>query len=382
MSQIRVKDQFGNGLGGIPIRVAEGNNSSESAPFDYKTNDDGSQTWPIPFWPQKPYTLYVNQGDYANGKYASESRLVTPPFGDNDFTLARVGESGFLHVDGLDFKTENGRPWCFAGYASYTVISEIAKGHDINPLLDEAISYGANTLVPLGMDLGSFAHDHGFAIDPRDPQWSTWLATLFETTAAKGMRCALGVFQQAQALSDSDKQTAWQTACDVARGRWNVLLRLGNEDDVNGWRHEAFSQPTNMQGVLVSTGSRGGNNPPTPPNWDFAEWEPRRGPLAKALDDCGAGAWEMYAGYPGFPAVPKPIVVIEPAFFYETEHDQYGDFRWYEPWKALRMGLNIGANFAGGTFGSSEGLEARPNGPIAAECARQFYRGLFAAFLR
>lgn len=293
-------------------------------------------------------------------------------------------QQGFLHVCGLDFCDDSGKPWLLAGYATYTLISEVAKGHDINPLFDEAASYGANTIVTLGMDLGPFAHDHNFAVDPRDPQWASWLATIFDTAAAHQMRVALGVFQQAQALSDAERRQAMATAANVARGRWNVLLRCGNEDDVNGWRHDSpdCTKPADMQGVLLSTGSRGINNPPTPPNWDWAEWEPPRDPRAKTFSDAGGAGWYMFDGYPDFPAVHMPIVVIEPPFFHDTPRDQWGDARWTSTTDALRLGLNIGANFAGGTFGASDGLESRPLGPNAAECARQFFRGLRAGFQR
>ena len=115
---------------------------------------------------------------------------------------------------------------------------------------------------------------------------------------------------------------------------------------------------------------------------DWAEWEPPREPRAKTFSDAGGAGWYMYDGYPEFTGVPKPIVCIEPPFFHESEHDQWGDKRWYKPADALTLGLNIGGNFAGGAFGSSEGLETRPNGPVAAECARQFFRGLHAGFVR
>lgn len=385
MSQIQITDQFGNGLGGIPIRFALEHNTSESAPFDMKTNDDGTQNWPIWQWSgDQGYTLYVNTGDYRNPDYTSDAKYVAPhDGGDQPFTLTRVAhESGFLHIDGRHFKTEDGKPWLLAGYASYTIISEIAKGHDIGPFLDEAISYGANTLVCLGMDLGPYAHAHDFAVDPRDPNWPTWLAILFDACAERHLRCAFGVFQQAQPLSDSEKADTWRKACDVARGRWNVLLRLGNEDDVNGWNHGMFPRPENMGGVLVSTGSRGINNPPTPPNWDFAEWEPPREPRAKTFSDAGGAGWYMMDGYPDFPAVTCPLVCIEPPFFNNVSPDAVGDTRWTSVDDALTLGLNIGANFAGGVFGSSDSLETRLNNATVANQARAFFRGLWAAFVR
>lgn len=290
-------------------------------------------------------------------------------------------ESGFLHTNGVDIYQENGARWTFAGYAAYTLLSDVRHGLNIDPFLDEAASYGANTIVVLATDLGDWAHQFDRVVDPRDPQWATWMAVLYDRAAEKHLRVALGVFQQVQSLSDSEKQAAWRTAADVARGRWNAILYLGNEDNVNGWDHSGFPRP-DVGGVLLSTGSRGIDNPPTAPNWDVAFWEPRRQPYHKAMDDAGSGILEMHAGYPGFAPLGIPIIVIEPPFFHDTPTDMFGDSRWTSPADALRLGLEIGVNSSGGAFGSSNSLLGWPNGPVAAECARQFFRGLLAGSIR
>jgi hypothetical protein len=49
---------------------------------------------------------------------------------------------------------------------------------------------------------------------------------------------------------------------------------------------------------------------------------------------------------------------------------------------ALKLGGYIAVGCAGGGFGASDGLEGLPLQPRAAECARQFYRGLRSAFQR
>lgn len=301
-------------------------------------------------------------------------------------TLASSGQSGFLHTcsvrpSGPDLCDDSGQPWLFAGYDTYTLLANAAHGHDITPVLDEAAGYGYNVAVVLGMDLGPWSKDHSYDLDPRDPRWPGLVAQLFDDAAQRQMRVFFAVFQQAQPLSDAEQKAVWQRACDVARGRWNVILALGNEDDVNGWRHENFPRCNgDMGGVLLSTGSRGINNPPTPPNWDIALWEPRRGPLHKAMDDAGAGVLEQHAGYPGFPAVTVPVVEIEPPFFNNVTPDQFGDQRWTDPKLALQLGLEIGSNSAGGSYGDSYSLIGEPS--RCQECARQFIRGLRAAFQR
>jgi hypothetical protein len=290
------------------------------------------------------------------------------------------GQSGPLRISGREIIDDTGKPWCLAGYAIYTVIACLKRGQDIRPLLDEAASYGANTIVGLSMDLGSWAFANGYDVDPRDPRWPDWLATLFDTAAARQMRVALGVFQQAQNLSDAEKRTAWRTVGDVARGRWNAILRLGNESNVNGWDPASFGGKPDLGGVLLTTGSRGINNPPTPPQWDVAEWEPRRSPVYKAMDDAGAGALEIQDGQPGCPTFNGPIWIIEPPFFNDVTPDMWGDTRWTDPKLALKLGLNIGANTSGGVYGDSYSLIGQTS--HSPECTRQFFRGLHAGFVR
>src|SRR5258708_2757288 len=206
---------------------------------------------------------------------------------------------------------------------------------------------------------------------------------MYDACAAKGLRVASAVLADVQGVNGPQQFAIWHLAWDVSRNRWNVFLRVGNEDGANGYDCGGFDRPQNMGGVLCSRGSRGINTPPHPNHWDFAEWEPRRDPTFKALDDAGAGILELRHGYAQYPGgVPVPLVVIEPPFFHDSPHDQWGDTRWTDPRLALQLGLNIGANCPGGAFGASDGLICQPLQPRAAECARQFFRGLRGAFLR
>lgn len=288
---------------------------------------------------------------------------------------------GFLRTQGADFVTEDGQPWLFAGYSAHTLIGEIAAGRDIGPLLDKAIGYGANTIITIGCHLSPWKKDHGFYYDPRQAAYQGHLAALFDQCASKGLRVAYAVLADGQGLSTSEQQGIWRRAQDVARGRWNVLLRIGNEGPENNWRPDDFSR-ADLGGVLQSKGSAGGDTVPYLPAWDFAEYESRRD-LPKALLD--ANCLELAFG--GWDANPRgirnvPIVNIEPVFFHDTEIDQYGDRRWTDPVLAYRLGLQIGSGCAGGGFGASDGLVCRPLQPRAAECARRFFAGLRAGFMR
>jgi hypothetical protein len=382
MSQLQVRDEQGKGIFHANIRIALGHQSSDEAIFDILTDPSGNQGWPIPFWPSRDYTLHVNKRDVLPGYGEAE---VYVEAGDHDVPVILPhapptgGQSGFLRINGREIVTEDGQPWCLAGYAIYTLISSVKKGQDIGPLFDEAIGYGANTIVALSMDLGDWAKQNGFAVDPRDPRWPGWLATVFDVAASKQMRVALGVFQQAGSLGTSEQQAVWTSACNVMRGRWNAIARLGNESNVNGWDPSRFARPA-LSGVLCTTGSRGIGNAPGGPQWNIIEWEPRRDPVYKAMDDAGSGALEIQDGQPGCPTFNGPIFIIEPPFFNNVSPDGWGDTRWTDPKLALRLGGEIGVNTSGGVYGDSACLIGQPSS--TPECARAFFRGLWAGFVR
>lgn len=303
---------------------------------------------------------------------AKEIRLVPAP----------AGEAGPLRRDGRTFRTASGQRWQMKGYTCQTLTAEIAHGRGIDDCLDEAVSLNYNTIVSLCMDMGEWAHAHGYFVDPRDPQWQSWFETTLNKCEDRKLRIFPAMFQQAQTLSSTEKRATWDRYCQVVRGRWHVIARMGNEKDVNAWDPNELNMNPDLGGCLLSLGSYGINNAPMPPRRDIVEWEPPRDPRAKALSDSGGAGYYMVDGYDGFPAVDQILVVSEPPFFHESQFDQWGDKRWCKPEDALLLGLNIGANFEGGAFGSSASLECQRNGPVAAECARQFRRGLEAGFVR
>lgn len=146
---------------------------------------------------------------------------------------------------------------------------------------------------------------------------------------------------------------------------------------MNGYRPEDYRFP-DMAGCLVSSGSAG--DKPPQPYFDWCEVEVRRD--EKMLYDAGAGMRQIYDGDFEGEATNRPTVSIEPGFFHDTPRDMWGDQRFTDPKLALALGVNTGANCAGGAFGASDALEGRGLQPRAAECAREYYRGLWAGFVR
>lgn len=281
--------------------------------------------------------------------------------------------------------TSQGKPWQLRGYTAHLLPVRVMQGRDIRPFLREAIGYGANTIITIGSHLSQWKKDNGFHFDPRTQQAKDALRTMFDIGAEMKIRFAHGVAADFQyGLSDTEKRRIWDEQCELMDGRWNLLARCGNESEVNGWHPDLFPQK-NLHGVLQSAGSVGLGKPPHQGYRDWSEWEGRRlpdSPWHKCLDDAGAGMFEQLVGYADQHAIPVPTVMIEGQYFADTNPDHVGDKRETDPQKALMYGLQIGASGAGGGVGTSRGLEGDPNGPVAAECARQQFRAMKAAFLR
>lgn len=371
-------------VGTVPLVVDDAGNVDGDL-FEIPANKEGYSA----FWKIDPghYFILVRAEGYEDARAEVDmphDELLTVP-------LTPLKESGTLdtrpHPTSLYWEfTNQGKPWQFRGYTTHTLLCSIKKGEDITPLLNEAKGYGGNTLITIGTHLSQWKKDHGFYLNPLDSGYQDLLASLFDQTAESGLRVAHAVLADVQSVSRSDQQRIWDLSSEVMKGRWNVLPRIGNEWTVNGWYPADFTRH-DTGGSLDSRGSVGVNEPPFQDYWRWAEWESRRGPLYKAMDDNGAGCLELNHGYgtSGGGSVGPfrcPVVVIEPAFFNDTTPDGFGDDRWTSPDLALMMGMEIGSNSAGGGFGSSQSLICQPNGSIAAECARQFFRGLKATFLR
>jgi hypothetical protein len=87
MAQIQVRDQHGNGVPLCNIRIAEGSKRNDEAIYDVFTDLSGNTGWPIPFWPTKPYTLYVNTAN-VKPQFSSATVVVTT---SDDVVIALEG---------------------------------------------------------------------------------------------------------------------------------------------------------------------------------------------------------------------------------------------------------------------------------------------------
>lgn len=284
------------------------------------------------------------------------------------------------------------RPWLFAGYTMHLlpVLMFRPGGTDlVRAALDEPIRYGANTTVVIGLHASPWKDEHGYRCTPiKHPDYYEKIGELFDLHAERGLRCAFAIWADLQYMAPSfDARAHWRRMCGILRGRWNVFARKGNEFRANGWEPADWEFPADMGGVLCSQGSAGigpgADVDPIVPYLDFAEYETRRD-MPKAMYDAGTGMRQIMDGdtASGGPPTDRPTINVEPPFFHETDHDEYGDARWTDPKLALELGRVTSANCAGAAFGASASLEAKPLGRNAARCADAFFRGLWAGFVR
>lgn len=389
----------GGAIGLDATKYSGGLNSMAYAKPDGDTSQGFAETW-------------KEHRDTSNGA----TMLVVeygPGFGGDDgpffgfpFAVSGGGEGGFLHVTaehvhdpgaGKDYTigglaTEDGRPWVMAGYAIHTLISRLARGEDIRPLLREAKGYGANTIQEISCHRSPYKITRGHEYDPRRSDHPQILANLFDICAEEGLRVLHRCFADCQefnelgihvdAIPHNEQLQLWAQDNAICRGRWNVFDTLANEAGANGVDVFKFPRPVDMQGVLCSKGNVGIDAVPWLDVWDFAEYSNRRD-LSPSLIDANAyqiiyGGWDQNPN--GFSV---PVINAEPPVFNDTEVDRAGDRgRWTSPTHGRLTGIQIGAVCSGGVFMCAEGMEAYPAGPIAAECARQFFRGIRGAFVR
>lgn len=209
--QIRVKDTDGNPLAGISIRFSVGTMSSEEAIYDNKTNSDGAQSWPIPFWPETGYTLHINTGDEAQTSYSNTSVYVRQPlngqYEDVDVVLSRqaalvtikpiTGVNKDLHR----FTDSDGKPVRMRGASSFLLYKKFLDGQDITPQLTQFNQLGANMIRVFGMfeSLGGF--------DPKQyPQYYDRLVEFSDLVASYGIYILWALCAATQSIFSNDNQ--------------------------------------------------------------------------------------------------------------------------------------------------------------------------------
>lgn len=91
MAQIRVRDQSGNPIKLLNVRLSLGTGTSDQAYDDRFTDLAGNTAWPNPLPSNNGYTLYANYAN-INPNYNQVSKFVTTLDADIDLVLQAVSQ--------------------------------------------------------------------------------------------------------------------------------------------------------------------------------------------------------------------------------------------------------------------------------------------------
>lgn len=204
-----------------------------------------------------------------------------------------------LHVEGTRFFDDRGIEWKWRGATDFLLLKLELDGVDINPILDQRHSAGAN-LVRV------FAICKNLA-DLNPSSYNDYWGGVFrvvEKAAAKDLYVEFTVFADAQLVipGQNDQLAFWQGFAQLV-GKPNVFLELVNENSHSGNTINTSAFPR-IAGILSSHGSEQTDQHPIEPYWDYSTYHARRDGPPSAKGATNYDHWEFESTYP------KPVPFI------------------------------------------------------------------------
>jgi hypothetical protein len=368
-------------------RVRVNNHVDARIDVEQTTNQDGYAV----------FTLADVTGDAsifiaANGYQPYDSGTIHPKDLGGRHNVIRLepnaasadgGERGFLHVAGVQFLDDRGRPWRYRGCSDFSLAWRFVHGENLDPILTDRIEAGCRVLRVFGM-MENIAHFWPQQV----PDYYGRIAEFVDKVASRGLRVEFVVFADARNKLDeprsvmpqlADQQRHYARVVAALQHKWAILLELCNECEQNGVDPQAFRRPPPP--LVASRGSSGGEQLPPMPPWSYTVRHGSRGPQwprdAKGALDVRDG-WqcsveEAARGCVPFGGTHQPTVEDEPMGASET--DQPGrrsnspdDFAFFAGVAALMS--------AGATFHSDAGIRSERFGPIQRACAKAMFEGM------
>lgn len=374
MAQIQVRDEHGNGIPRINIRISEGQKPSDEAIFDVFTDLAGNTGWPIPFWPNGTYTLWVN---YAN---------VLPEFGNTNVTISHQDNvelvlpsiPGILSrviVSGHDFINASGR-WFMKGCTDFLLYKKYLDGEDIRPLLKERADLGVNCVRVIGM-VSSFSHWYPQEYGDR---YYDELPAFFRLLESYGLYCYFTVFADTQVVMPdiNDQLRHFDRVVAKMRECENTIGELVNEpyahDNATDNPH-LFNAP---YGVAFSGGSYNdqlGNQLRPVPKWEsFHDFHtPRDGHKPGGFKYC---ADQVMAAHPEYKYRGKAVLSGEPQKFADPGDPTKGGSTLSDPTQARMMAGSARGTACGIVFHTPAGVFSRPFNGVERACAEAWFAEL------
>jgi len=372
MSQIKVRGPIGEALPDIRIRIAEQGQDSDSAFFDVSTDDAGNTGWPVPYFPERPYTLWVNTSDV---KPAYQPLAVDALNGDDmTITLLRAPLKR-VWVEGHDLRTEDGR-WFMKGVTDFLLYKRFLDGEDIRPLLAERSAMGANCVRVIGM-VSSFSHWYPQEYGDR---YYDELPNFFALCSYYGLYVYFTVFADTQIVMPGQAtQVAHYNKVLVAlRQSSNTLGELVNEPYAHSNATDnpnAFPEPT---GVAFSGGSYNdklGNELRPVPGWERMHdfHSPRDGHNAEGFKYC---ADLVATAHPEYRYRGKALLQGEPQKFADPSDPTKGGSTLSNPAQARMMAGSARGTCCGVVFHTPGGVFSRMWNEVEKACGREWFAEL------
>jgi hypothetical protein len=261
MSQLQLRDPNGQPIPRLNVRIALGTGDSDAAIFDVMTDESGNQTWPIPFWPARDYTLHVNYRQ-VNPAWAPQSVHV-PAHGTEpeDVLIVMVPtvavpivepvprdrrpRRGLVRTDGARWRDDDGYFYPL-GDTLFWVLD--GWRHDRDRLLRQ-VEYIASFGHDAVRVLGDTAWD-GQAIDSSAADYEQVFGEAIDALYERGLRTQITVWG---GPSPRDPIAAARRVVRIAAGRQEKisLLEAANESSQDGPDDATVDQ---MIGILRTTG--------------------------------------------------------------------------------------------------------------------------------
>lgn len=260
-----------------------------------------------------------------------------------------------LHTQGEFFYGEDGQRRVLVLHTDFQLFQRYVNGEDIDAILDGRMGSGPRVFLTCDwlfkLNPGMYTMEHVVSFSRR--------------LLKRGLYWEATVLADVQMYSVDKQQRLWASVVEALADEPNALVELANENQKNGVDADHFSAPGRRPNV--STGSYCDGWEPTGGWGDYVTFHPRRDhkwPYTVPMT-----VYEV-RGYPG---QAKPVLINEPIG--AAEHDEPGrrstDARQFQ-----RMAASCRDFAAGAVFHSQDGLNSFPWGPVQAQCAEAFFKGL------
>lgn len=378
MAQIQVRDEQGNGIPRINIRISEGQKSSDAAIFDVFTDLAGNTGWPIPNFPIQDYTLWLNdqninpafdpQSLFVPGASIATSAdivvtlvsttvVVTPPSPAPDADLSAV------HADGRLFRYANGLPWRWKLVTAFDGFRRFSRGE-----LAALKAYAAWTRSVGGNGWRVFGNWSRTGFDYRkEADYFQQLVSFAHFLADEGLKGEFVCVTDGIPSSETEQRNFLGTCADILAGFPWMFDQKVNEGYKNGMT-EPQKYTVQRDGLLVSNGAAAQDAPLYLPSAGYTTIHPPRS------DDwarkCGKDAYETYR------ESHDPVVPDEPKGFWEK--DEESGSRTGNTLHAFSAGLGAGLFCPGITaHGDSNTMQlCEVPGPRESKCVSEEFRGV------